>query len=321
MARGKKNGANYQSSKPHPYVPKGRTYGYVLESNAFIRRAKSLGASMRKKFPKAIITASVLVKNGDVIGKGINNPIHPSFCPRTVFQCPSGEGYELCPSHCHSDNHSEGKAIKEAKEKKRDARRSDLYLYGHWWCCKPCWDKIIAAGISNVYLVEGATEKFSMPVSGKGELLRPFSYYAASAITRVKGDRLKIFHKELRGLLGRVNIHAYLPWLYTDPVAHPHLSPSAVYKKNTRKISESDFVLAYLGEPSLGVGQELEIAHKYQVPVVGLAKRGEQVSRMTLGAPSLRAFFYFEDTKDVVVKLSEALARVFSQKSLRKSTR
>jgi hypothetical protein len=36
----------------------------------------------------------------------------------------------------------------------------DLYLWGHWWCCKLCWDKMIEVGIKNVYLMEGVDKLF-----------------------------------------------------------------------------------------------------------------------------------------------------------------
>lgn len=321
MPKEKASGGNYQSPKPYPYAPKRKGYQYVSETNPFMGRAKYESDPIRKKFPSAIVTASVLVRKGKIIGKGTNNPIHPSFCPRTVFQCPSGKGYELCPRHCHSDNHSEAQAIKNAREGKHDTKGSDLYLYGHWWCCKPCWDKMIAAGIKNIYLAERATEQFSVPVSGKGELVRPLSYYAASAVTRMKGKRLKIFHQKLATLLEYVSVRAYLPWRYSDPTLHPHLSPREVYERNAGKIRESDFILAYLGEPSLGVGQELEIAYRHHVPVIGLAREGEKISRMALGSPSLQTILYFANIKDAVIKLSEAIGTVVKQKPLRKSKR
>jgi deoxycytidylate deaminase len=34
-------------------------------------------------------------------------------------------------------------------------------MWGHWWCCKPCWDNMIAAGIKNVYVIEGSEILFN----------------------------------------------------------------------------------------------------------------------------------------------------------------
>lgn len=273
-----------------------------------MKRAERLSAPLREKHSAVTITASVIVRGEDVMGEGINNPIHNSFCPRTVFQCPSGEGYELCPRSCHSDNHSEKQAIKQAEKNGKETKGADLYLYGHWWCCKPCWDAMIKAGIKNVYLVEGATEKFFSAVSGKVEQNKPLRYYAAAALTRSENDTQRTFHEEAARLLSRVSIEAYLPWQKTDPLEHPNFTPKEVYKKNSEEIKKSDFVLAHLGEPSLGVGIEIELAAKYKTPVIAFAPEGASVSRMALGAPSVSSFFTFRDMKDFMVRLSESLS-------------
>lgn len=303
--------SNYQSSKPYPYLPPKKVYSYVPATHPFMKAAKKMTSRVRKHFPGIAATSSIVARKDKIIGEGKNKPIHLSFCPRTAFECPSGEGYELCPRYCHSDNHSEVQVIRDAKERGENTRGANLYLYGHWWCCKPCWDVIMEAGIKNVYLVEGATEKFFSLVSRKGELPKPLSYYAASAITQIEHDNLKRFHQEVANLLGRVNVHAYLPWLHTDPVKFPHFTPREVYVRNAERIQQSDFVLAYLGEPSLGVGVEIELARQHNVPVIGFASTGAKISRMALGAPSLKSFFFFNDIKNFIVKLSEVLEDIF----------
>jgi deoxycytidylate deaminase len=115
------------------------------------------------------VTAAVIVRGSRVVGGGTNRPVHDSFCPRTALRCPSGVGYEFCPDFCHPDNHAEGQAIRDAAARAEPTRGADLYLTGHWWLCQPCWEKVDAAGITNVYLVEGATERFARAVAPKGE--------------------------------------------------------------------------------------------------------------------------------------------------------
>ncbi len=53
--------------------------------------------------------------------------------------------------------HAEARAVKNAGVK---AHGGDLYLWGHWWCCKPCWDAMISAGIKNVYLYTESQKLF-----------------------------------------------------------------------------------------------------------------------------------------------------------------
>ncbi|MDP3985319.1 MAG: deaminase [bacterium] len=145
----------YQSALPYPYLPEGRTFIYVPESDPFMSRARDLW-NRHDRYCKQATTA-VIVKDGRIIGEGKNggeNP--PAICRRKELGCKTGEGYELCPG-CDPKNHAEPSAIKNATE---DIRGADVYLYGHWWCCESCWQAMISAGIRNVFLVEGATEKF-----------------------------------------------------------------------------------------------------------------------------------------------------------------
>ncbi len=146
----------YTSPKPYPYLPEGRVILYVPEENPFMTRAREL-CTAHTRFCKQP-TAAVLVKEGKIIGEGKNggeNP--PAFCVRVLRGSKTGEEYDLCPG-CNPKNHAEPSAIRNATS---DVMCADLYLYGHWWCCEPCWKEMITAGVSHVYLVEGATEKFS----------------------------------------------------------------------------------------------------------------------------------------------------------------
>jgi deoxycytidylate deaminase len=125
-------------------------------------RALTEVAAMERESPEANrAAASVLVKNGKkIIAIGRNKSAHPTFCPRKALLSPTGQGYDLCPGFCHSDNHSESAAIAAAKASGKSPVGTDLYLGGHWWACKPCWDAMIAAGIRNVFVAEGAKARY-----------------------------------------------------------------------------------------------------------------------------------------------------------------
>ena len=176
----------------YPYLPKGKEFLFVPETNRFMKKAKRMVEGVKKKFPFAgFVTASVIVKDGAIVSKEVNQDVHFSFCPRRVFDSPSGQDYELCPRHCHPDNHSEARAIKKAGE---FAKNADLYMCGHWWCCKPCWDKMLKTGIKNVFLVENAAEKFYYePDKRKAEQPR---------VLRYNGN----VPEELASLLVKVNV-------------------------------------------------------------------------------------------------------------------
>ncbi len=143
----------------YPYLPEGRDIKYVPANNPYMHEAENFAQkeSLDKKQP----TGSVLVKEGRVLGRGANGSDYhlKHKCERVKRGIPTGQGYELCEG-CHPKNHSEPKAIKNTRDNGFDPNGADLYLWGHFWCCEPCWNAIIEAGIENVYLLEGSEKYF-----------------------------------------------------------------------------------------------------------------------------------------------------------------
>ena len=129
-----------------------RKYGYVSEEGAFMSEAKktALDQSLDPDWP----TGVVVVKNNKIIGKGANgSEYHLKYgCERKRRGLPTGEGYEFCEG-CQPKNHAEQKAQLMAG--------ADVYMWGHWWCCEPCWQVMIDAGIKKVYLMKEAHVRFN----------------------------------------------------------------------------------------------------------------------------------------------------------------
>lgn len=144
----------------YPYLPEGRNFLYVPENNPYIQEAKKYAREHSLDFFTP--TGSVIVVDEKIIGMGANgSDYHKTHeCERVKQNIPSGQGYELCEG-CHPKNHSEPKAIHSAKESSYDTKGADLYLWGHYWCCEPCWNAMISAGIKNVYLMEGSEVLFN----------------------------------------------------------------------------------------------------------------------------------------------------------------
>ncbi len=149
----------------YPFIPKGRKIYYVPDSNSFIRvaAAYAYAYSLDDYMPNA----SIIVKQNKILGLAANgSDYHKSHpCRRKLLGIPTGQGYELCEG-CHPKHHSEGKAIADAQKKHNPVKGADLYLWGHWWCCEPCWENINKAGISNVYLLKGSAVLFNREVEG-----------------------------------------------------------------------------------------------------------------------------------------------------------
>lgn len=143
----------------YPYLPEGRGIKYVPADNEFMEAAKAF--AREHSLDKTMPNASVIVRDGKIIAAGANgSDYHETHeCERVKQNIPSGEGYELCPG-CSPENHGEQSAIKDANEKGVDTAGADLYLWGHWWCCEPCWNAMIEAGIKDVYLLDGSEKLF-----------------------------------------------------------------------------------------------------------------------------------------------------------------
>lgn len=150
----------HMSGIPYPYLPEGRTILYVAAENPFMLEAGTY--AKEHSLDDAVKTGSVVVFDRAVIGRGANgSEYHKTHeCERVKRGIPTGQGYELCEG-CHPKNHSESRAIQDATRNGHDTNGADLYLWGHWWCCEPCWAAIQKAGIQNVYLLEGSERLFN----------------------------------------------------------------------------------------------------------------------------------------------------------------
>lgn len=137
----------------YPYLPSGEKVYYVEAGNEFMLAAKDY--AKENSLDKIMPTASVIVLNEKIIGQGANgSDYHDKHgCERVRQNIPTGQNYELCEG-CHPKNHSEPKAIKDALKNVavNGLDQAELYLWGHWWLCQPCWTAITVSGIKKVYL-------------------------------------------------------------------------------------------------------------------------------------------------------------------------
>lgn len=152
-------------SQELPYLPPGKDVLYVSEDSPFLQEAKKIAEkdSLDALHP----TGAIIVRDGAILGKGANgSDYHAEHgCIRKKRGIPTGEGYELCPG-CDPSCHAEQKALKNCPT---SCVGADLYLWGHWWCCKSCWEAMNKAGIRHVYLLRGAHGRFAKSFkSGKG---------------------------------------------------------------------------------------------------------------------------------------------------------
>jgi len=152
----------------YPFLPEGKEITLVPLENPFMTRARTVARNMStdRKHP----TGAVVVKDGVILGEGANqvplknktlSKMHQKgACVRKLFKVKSGEKYWICPGCANYSDHGEQQAVRNAIAQSGDVQGADLYLWGHWWCCEPCWNAMLAVGIENVYLLEGGDTLF-----------------------------------------------------------------------------------------------------------------------------------------------------------------
>ena len=129
-------------------MPEGKIFIYVPENNKYMLLAKEV--ALKQSTDRKISTGVVVVNNaGDVVIRSANQSLiknkflldtHKNWCIRKLFKIPSGQKYWLCPGCASSKYHAESLAVQGAKKSDVNISGCDLYLWGRFWCCKPCWD-------------------------------------------------------------------------------------------------------------------------------------------------------------------------------------
>lgn len=151
----------------YPYLPEGRKILYVPSDNPFIIEAKKVRDEQSTDRMNPI--GVVVVRDNKILLSAANQSklksqkmrdLHARHCIRRILHIPSGKGYFMCPGCATHKQHSESQAVAKANKEGVDLQGADIYLYGHYWCCQPCWEAMIKAGIRNVYLIDKAWELF-----------------------------------------------------------------------------------------------------------------------------------------------------------------
>lgn len=117
--------------------------------------------------------------------------------------------------------------------------------------------------------------------------------YVAGPLTDMSEARrvvLRKFYEDIGRVCERNGLKAYVPHLASDPVQAAHLTPMEVDVLDRGKVMGAVLVIAYVGEPSTGVGIEVEIANQAGIPVWLLYEQEKfnqrRVSRLVRGNPA-----------------------------------
>lgn len=148
----------------YPYLPPGRAFKFVPEDHPHMRAAAR--AQKERAGDPLFPVGIVLVRDGQVVaqaGNGFNQGPQTHLCPRLLAGCKTGEGYDLC--HLHDpEGHSEPMLMKAARDAGIPTAGADVYMFGHWWMCEPCWKTLIDGDVRDAYLVDDAHLRFRREV-------------------------------------------------------------------------------------------------------------------------------------------------------------
>lgn len=136
--------------------------------------------------------------------------------------------------------------------------------------------------------------------------------FFAGPLTDLKEkDKTKAFYKKLANIAEK-NDYLYF-WAFlngTDPDLNPEIPPADVFKRDLYELGKSDVMVAYVGEPSTGTGQEIEFALSNHIPVYLLYEKGKQITRMVLGSPNIAGRIEFIDETDALEQFDALLQKL-----------
>lgn len=108
--------------------------------------------------------------------------------------------------------------------------------------------------------------------------------YVSGALKAARDlPRARALYEQAAQVVVAAGHEAYLPHQSTDPQRNAEASAAEVFQRDRAALLAADGVVAFLGEPSLGVGAELAICAQAGTRVLGLHGAHDDVSRFAAG--------------------------------------
>ncbi len=138
------------------------------------------------------------------------------------------------------------------------------------------------------------------------------AYISGALLNAAQLDRSRALYERFAGACLAAGWEAYVPHQHADPVRDAHLSNIDVAERDVDHVTASDALVAYVGEPSLGVGAEVAIALRGGKRVLVLAEADRRVSRFLLGFvelhPSQARIFRYRTVEEATAWISAQLS-------------
>ncbi len=136
--------------------------------------------------------------------------------------------------------------------------------------------------------------------------------YIAGALTGIESSsELLHLYESVADVCVSLGCEVYLPHAVKKEVENKRVaSPRLIFDWDVANLIASDFVVAFVGIPSIGVGVELGVVASLNIPIIAVSKVGAAISPMVLGHPGLRkhiSYRYEEDCLDQLCRTVSAL--------------
>jgi transcriptional regulator with XRE-family HTH domain len=146
-----------------------------------------------------------------------------------------------------------------------------------------------------------------------GSPVAPLHGYIATPLTGLsQSDREAIVFTstKIAEVCKAYEIYVYQPRKASDPLLHRDIAPEEVYRLDRSRVVRADILFVLANHPSIGVGQELEIAGSYGKPTVLITREDTTISRMATGShANFLEKFSYSTPEDLEKRLRTCLGR------------
>jgi len=138
------------------------------------------------------------------------------------------------------------------------------------------------------------------------------AYISGALMHATSIDQSRALYERFADACRAAGWEAYVPHQHADPVNDAQMSNLEVAERDVDHVAAADALVAYVGEPSLGVGAEVAIALRAGKRVFVLAEADRRVSRFLLGLaelhPSQASVLRYETVDAATRWITEQLA-------------
>lgn len=137
--------------------------------------------------------------------------------------------------------------------------------------------------------------------------------YVSCPLTGIPEEELaelREYYAQIGKVLEAAGYIAYLPHVFGDPLLVPNLTPGQIDTIDRTAVSQSSLMVVYMGLPSHGAGQEIEMARTQNMPIIMMASKADRVSRLPLGSSMLVAELRSESWEESLESLAKAIAEL-----------